>query len=81
MMNDLSLCTSSSIGQRQHAKHYPPYITQQKAVLEKEGLTFTFALACAAAHAGPKSGSSEEPAYEIWFERVSPSKCQNDDLV
>ena len=29
-----------------------------------------------AAYAGPKSGSSEEPTYEIWFEFVSPSKCQ-----
>ena len=78
--NDLSLRASSSIGQGEHAKHYPSYITQQKAVLEKEGLTFAFALACAAAHAGPKSGSSEESTYEIWLERVSPSKCQNDDL-
>ena len=33
----------------------------KKAELEKEGLTFAFALAYAAAHAGPKSGSSEEP--------------------
>ena len=80
MTNDLSLRASSSIAQGEHAKHYPSYITQQNAVLEKEGLTFAFALACAAAHAGPKSGSSEEPTYEIWLERVSPSKCQNDDL-
>ena len=56
-------------------------VTRRKAEPARDNLTFAFALACAAAHAGPKSGSSEEPAYEIWFERVSPSKCQNDDLV
>ena len=36
-------------------------MTRQKAELAKEALTFAFALACATAHAGPKSGSSEEP--------------------
>ena len=39
-------------------------MTRQKAELEKEGLTFVFALMYAAAHAGPKSGSWEEPTYE-----------------
>ena len=40
-------------------------MTRQKAELANGGLTFAFALACAAAHAGPKSGSSEVPTYEI----------------
>ena len=47
-------------------------MTRQKAELAKETLTFAFALACAAAHAGPKSGSSEEPTYEIWFKVSVP---------
>ena len=38
----------------------------------KEGLTFALALACAAVHAGPKSGSSKEPTYEIWFKVSVP---------
>ena len=37
---------------------------RQNLELEKESLTFVFALAYAAAHAGPKSGSWEEPTYE-----------------
>ena len=39
-------------------------MTRQKAELEKESLTFAFALAYAAAHAGPKSGISGECTYE-----------------
>ena len=38
-------------------------MTRQNAELEKECLTFAFALAYAAAQAGPKSGSSGEPTY------------------
>ena len=51
-------------------------ITRQKAELTKESLTFAFALVCAPAHAGPKSGSSEDPTYETWFGRVSPSRVK-----
>ena len=77
--NDLNLRSSSSIGPASvtdNKSNIDHRMTQQKAELAKEGLTFAFALACAAAHVGPKSGSSEEPTYEIWFKRVSPSRSQ-----
>ena len=50
--------------------------TGQKAELEKYILTFAFALAYAAAHAGPKSEISEEPTYEnmCQFQQKSKSK-------
>jgi hypothetical protein len=55
-----------------------PLYDTTKGKLAKENLTFAFALACAAAHAGPKSGSSEEPTYETRFERVSiPANVKN----
>ena len=48
---------------RDNIKYCPSY-DRTKAELEKESLTFAFALVYAAAHAGPKSGISEEPTYE-----------------
>ena len=62
----------SGISQKYHVHR----MTRLEAELVRENLTFAFALACAAAHAGPKSGSSEEPTYEM---RVSPSKRQKND--
>ena len=47
-------------------------MTRQKT--GSAGLTFAFALACATAQAGPKSGSSEEPTYERRSECISPRK-------
>lgn len=58
-----SICAYQSV-QREH-------LTRRCLSYNKEELTFASALACAAAHADPKSGRSEESTFERWLGRVT----------